>query len=49
MKLATLGALNAEVIATGNIGCITQLQSGIAIPVRHIVELLASAYGVGPQ
>ncbi len=44
MKLNTLGALAADVIATGNIGCITQLQSGTSVPVRHIVEVLASAH-----
>jgi glycolate oxidase iron-sulfur subunit len=27
-------------IVTGNIGCLTHLQSGTAIPVRHWVELL---------
>lgn len=29
-----------EVIASANIGCITHLQSGTALPVRHWVELL---------
>jgi glycolate oxidase iron-sulfur subunit len=45
-KLATLDQLQAQVIATGNIGCITQLQTGTKAPVRHIVEVLAEAYGL---
>jgi len=45
-KVTTLNVLQAQVIATGNIGCITQLQSGSQIPVRHIVEVLAAAYGI---
>ena len=35
-------------IATGNIGCITQIGSGTAIPVVHTVELLDWATG-GPR
>ena len=35
-------------IATGNIGCITQIASGTAIPVVHTVELLDWATG-GPR
>ncbi len=39
-----------DVIATGNIGCLTQIQShlrslGSAVPVRHTMEILASAHG----
>lgn len=44
-KLATITPLRAEVIATGNIGCITQLQSGSHIPILHTVQLLEWAYG----
>ncbi len=38
-----------DVIATGNIGCLAQIQShvsrlGSSIPVRHTMEILASAY-----
>ena len=47
MKLDTLGALAADIIVTGNIGCITQLQSGTSVPVRHIVQVLASAHRDG--
>ena len=32
-------------IATGNIGCITQIASGTRIPILHTVELLDWAYG----
>ncbi len=35
-------------IATGNIGCITQIGSGTGIPVVHTVELLDWATG-GPR
>ncbi len=45
-KSATLEVLKAEVIATGNIGCINQLQNGSSSPVRHIVQVIAAAYGV---
>jgi glycolate oxidase iron-sulfur subunit len=33
------------VVATGNIGCMTQIGSGTALPVVHTVELLDWAYG----
>ena len=35
-------------IATGNIGCITQLAAGTNIPVVHTIELLDWAAG-GPM
>ncbi|MGA9015043.1 MAG: glycolate oxidase subunit GlcF [Acetobacteraceae bacterium] len=38
-KLGNLGATDADLIAAGNIGCITQL-AGHGIPVVHTVELL---------
>jgi len=47
-KVANLAALEAEVVAAGNIGCITQIQSGTDVPVVHTVELLDWAYG-GPR
>ncbi len=37
-KLLAIGALNADVIATGNIGCLMQLSG--TIPVVHTVQLL---------
>jgi glycolate oxidase iron-sulfur subunit len=38
-KLGNLKAVKPDLVAAGNIGCITQL-SGDAIPVLHTVELL---------
>ncbi|MEP9354503.1 glycolate oxidase subunit GlcF [Xanthobacter sp. KR7-65] len=46
-KVATLEALRPDVIAAGNIGCMTQIGSGTGIPVVHTVELLDWATG-GP-
>ncbi|HLL26999.1 MAG TPA: glycolate oxidase subunit GlcF [Xanthobacteraceae bacterium] len=46
-KAANIEKTAPEVVATGNIGCITQISSGIAIPVVHTVELLDWATG-GP-
>jgi glycolate oxidase iron-sulfur subunit len=42
-KLGNLQAGKPEMIVTANIGCLTHLQSGSSIPVRHWVELLDSA------
>ncbi|NMG67235.1 glycolate oxidase subunit GlcF [Azoarcus indigens] len=39
-KLAALTAGEPELIASANIGCITHLQAGTALKVRHWVELL---------
>ncbi len=47
-KLATLAAMTPDVIATGNIGCMMQIGSGIGVPVVHTVELLDWATG-GPK
>ncbi len=47
-KVANLESLSPEVIAAGNIGCITQIASGTALPVVHTVELLDWATG-GPR
>jgi glycolate oxidase iron-sulfur subunit len=44
-KVKNIEATKADVIATGNIGCMTQIGSGTAIPVVHTVELLDWAYG----
>jgi glycolate oxidase iron-sulfur subunit len=46
-KVAHIERLAPDVIAAGNIGCITQLAAGTAIPVVHTVELLDWATG-GP-
>jgi glycolate oxidase iron-sulfur subunit len=46
-RAAQIEATGAEVIATGNIGCLEQLQRATGIPVVHTVELLDWATG-GP-
>ncbi len=47
-KLGNIERTGAEVIATGNVGCIMQLRSGAALPIVHTVELLDWACG-GPK
>lgn len=47
-KVKNLERTRPEVVATGNIGCITQLRTGTEIPVCHTVELLDWATG-GPR
>ena len=47
-KVANIESLAPQAIATGNIGCITQIGTGTAIPILHTVELLDWAYG-GPR
>jgi glycolate oxidase iron-sulfur subunit len=42
-KLQALEANAPDVIATANIGCMTHLQSGATVPVRHWVELIDAA------
>ena len=42
-KLSHLQAGQPEMIVTANIGCLTHLQSGSTVPVRHWIELLDSA------
>ena len=39
-KLAALSAMAPQVIATANIGCLTHLQAGSVLPVRHWIELI---------
>ena len=46
-KLANIGRLGADLIAAGNIGCLTQL-GGEALPTAHTVELLDWMAG-GPE
>ena len=46
-KLANIAKVTPDIIATGNIGCMTQLASG-PTPIVHTVELLDWAYG-GPK
>jgi len=42
-KLAHLQAGAPEMIVTANIGCLTHLQSGSAVPVKHWIEILDEA------
>jgi glycolate oxidase iron-sulfur subunit len=42
-KLATLEEGGAACIATANIGCLSHLQAGARLPVRHWIELLDEA------
>lgn len=44
-KARNLSALKPQVIAAGNIGCMTQLQDAVDAPILHTVELLDWAYG----
>ncbi|KAA1178313.1 glycolate oxidase subunit GlcF [Rhizobium tropici] len=44
-KVRNIEATKADIIATGNIGCITQIATGTNIPILHTVELLDWAYG----
>ena len=47
-KLANIARTAPDVIATGNIGCITQLADGAPAPIVHTVELLDWATGGPP-
>lgn len=44
-KLANIATVRPDVIATGNIGCMTQLGAAAEVPVVHTIELLDWAYG----
>jgi glycolate oxidase iron-sulfur subunit len=46
-KLGHLNALEPQGVISANIGCITHLQSGSGLPVRHWVELLDEALLAG--
>jgi glycolate oxidase iron-sulfur subunit len=46
-KVANLERVKPDLIATGNIGCLTQIARGTSIPIVHTVELLDWATG-GP-
>lgn len=46
-KVGNIQRVRPDVVAAGNIGCITQLAGGMGIPIAHTVELLDWAYG-GP-
>lgn len=47
-KVKNIEATGADLIATGNIGCMTQIATGSQLPIVHTIELLDWAYG-GPK
>jgi glycolate dehydrogenase iron-sulfur subunit len=47
-KIANIERLKPDVVAAGNVGCITQIAAGTTIPVLHPVELVDWATG-GPM
>ncbi|MCV6575937.1 MAG: glycolate oxidase subunit GlcF [Cohaesibacter sp.] len=47
-KCANIETIQPDVIAAGNIGCITQIGTGTKRPVLHVIQLLDWAYG-GPK
>jgi len=46
-KVENIARVSPDLVATGNIGCMTQIAGGTAIPILHTVELLDWATG-GP-
>ena len=44
-KVANIERVKPQIIAAGNIGCITQIAGGTNIPILHTIELLNWAYG----
>ncbi len=46
-KVKNIRSVKPDIVAAGNIGCITQIASGMETPVVHTIELLDWAYG-GP-
>jgi glycolate oxidase iron-sulfur subunit len=53
-KAKAVLATGAEILATGNIGCLTQLRAhfvklGSPLPVRHTIQVLRDAYNSGPR
>ncbi len=49
-KAENLKATGAQLVVTGNIGCLTQIQAHLDLPVLHTAELLALLYeGKEPQ
>jgi glycolate oxidase iron-sulfur subunit len=44
-KLTALNAGAPDCVATANIGCLTHLQAGSSLPVRHWIELMDEAIG----
>jgi glycolate oxidase iron-sulfur subunit len=46
-KVANIESVRPDIVAAGNLGCITQIGLGTHLPIVHTVELLDWAYG-GP-
>jgi glycolate oxidase iron-sulfur subunit len=46
-KVANIERVRPDIVAAGNLGCITQIAQGTPVPIVHTVELLDWAYG-GP-
>jgi len=44
-KVANINSIAPDIIATGNIGCITQIGQATKIPILHTVQLLDWAHG----
>ncbi len=44
-KVKNIEATGAALVATGNIGCITQIGSASSLPIVHTIELIDWAYG----
>ena len=47
-KISNIEKINPQFIATGNIGCITQIANGTKIPILHTVEII-DWYTGGPK
>ena len=47
-KVRNIESLKPDLIAAGNIGCMTQIGAGTALPIVHTIELLDWAWG-GPR
>jgi len=47
-KVANIESLKPDLIAAGNIGCMTQIGTGTGLPIVHTIELLDWAWG-GPR
>ena len=47
-KVTNINKVKPQFIATGNIGCITQIANGTKIPILHTVEVI-DWYTGGPK
>lgn len=43
-KAAAISSTGAQMVAAGNIGCITQIEAYLPVPVHHTIEVLNAAY-----